>query len=110
MGRVVAAYNDAWKAQGGKGLITFDSVKKANPKINLDRVQIGQEIFIPLPAVAGHSNEESTTSRSPPPGKQPLMKKKIRWIFVFRRGCTSTSAVSSRPCSCSTSSPDGIRP
>lgn len=49
VGRVVAAYNDAWKAQGGKGLITFDSVKKANPKINLDRVQIGQEIFLPQP-------------------------------------------------------------
>ena len=49
VGRIVAAYNEAWKAKGGSGLITFDAVKKANPKINLDRVQIGQEIFIPLP-------------------------------------------------------------
>lgn len=50
VGRIIAAYNAAWKQKGGKRLITFDSVKKANPKINLDRVQIGQEIFIPLPA------------------------------------------------------------
>ena len=49
VGRIVAAYNDAWKAQGYKGLITFDALKKANPKINLDRVQIGQQIFIPVP-------------------------------------------------------------
>lgn len=50
VGRIIAAYNAAWKQKGGKGLITFESVKKANPKIDLDKVQIGQEIFIPLPA------------------------------------------------------------
>lgn len=50
VGRIIEAYNEAWKQKGRKGSITFESVKKANPKIDLDKVQIGQQIFLPLPA------------------------------------------------------------
>ena len=49
VGRVIAAYNDAWKAKGGKGTISLSSVKAANPGVNLDNVQVGQEIFLPQP-------------------------------------------------------------
>ena len=49
VGRVIAAYNEAWKAQGGKGTISLSSVKAANPGVNLDNVQVGQEIFLPQP-------------------------------------------------------------
>ncbi len=49
VGRVIAAYNEAWKAKGGKGTITLSDVKKANPQVDIDRVQVGQEIFLPQP-------------------------------------------------------------
>lgn len=49
VGRIIDAYNEAWKAQGGKGNITLSAVKKANPEVNIDRVQVGQEIFLPQP-------------------------------------------------------------
>ncbi len=49
VGRVIEAYNDAWKAKGGKGNITLSDVKKANPNVNVDNVQVGQEIFLPQP-------------------------------------------------------------
>ncbi|GEM_PF-482470 len=49
VGRVISAYNDAWQAKGGKGNITLGSVKAANPGVNLDNVQVGQEIFLPQP-------------------------------------------------------------
>jgi len=49
VGRIIAAYNEAWKAQGGKGTISLSDVKKANPNVNIDRVQVGQEIFLPQP-------------------------------------------------------------
>lgn len=49
LSEIIAAYNGVFKAQG-KGTITLDQVRKANPKININKIYEGQEILIPAPA------------------------------------------------------------
>ncbi|MDB6024486.1 MAG: hypothetical protein JWM68_709 [Verrucomicrobiales bacterium] len=46
---IVVAYNEAFKKQGSK-TITMKQVMEANPNVNWNRLQVGQKIFIPLPA------------------------------------------------------------
>ncbi|MGV3773461.1 MAG: LysM peptidoglycan-binding domain-containing protein [Verrucomicrobiales bacterium] len=45
---IIAAYNAEFKKQGKKG-VTLDMVRKANPKINVNYIYVGQEILIPVP-------------------------------------------------------------
>lgn len=47
--RIIAAYNDALKAEGNNKKITLDMVKKANPKMNPNNLKVGSEIKIPKP-------------------------------------------------------------
>lgn len=49
LSQIVAAYNAAFKEKGKKP-ITLDMVKKANPKININNIYVGQEILIPEPS------------------------------------------------------------
>jgi hypothetical protein len=46
---IIAAYNAELKTKG-KAPITLDMVKKANPKLNENRLVVGREIRIPVPA------------------------------------------------------------
>ena len=45
---IISAYNAELK-KAGKPSITLEQVKKANPKMNPDRVPVGREILIPVP-------------------------------------------------------------
>jgi hypothetical protein len=45
---VIKAYNDELKDKNKKP-ITLDQVRKANPKINPNNLQVGKEILIPVP-------------------------------------------------------------
>lgn len=45
---IIAAYNSALKEKN-KSPITLDAVRRANPKINLNNIYVGQEILIPVP-------------------------------------------------------------
>jgi LysM repeat protein len=45
---IINAYNVELK-KSGKPAITLEQVKKANPKMNPDRVPVGREILIPVP-------------------------------------------------------------
>ena len=47
-GEILQAYNAALKKEG-RPAVTYSQVKKANPKINLDRIHVGQEILFPVP-------------------------------------------------------------
>ena len=46
---IIAAYNAELKRQG-KGTITYDQVRKANPGMNPNKLLVGHEIKIPVPA------------------------------------------------------------
>ena len=46
---IINAYNTRLKAEG-KGRVTLDQVKKSNPKMDPERVIVGREILIPVPA------------------------------------------------------------
>ena len=48
LSEIISAYNAAFKSQG-KATITFEQVRKANPKININKIYVGQEILIPVP-------------------------------------------------------------
>jgi len=45
---ILAAYQEALKAEGSKYRLTLDKLKKANPKLDPDRLLVGQKLFIPL--------------------------------------------------------------
>jgi hypothetical protein len=45
---IISAYNAALKEQN-KAPITLDMVRRANPKINMNNIYVGQEILIPVP-------------------------------------------------------------
>ena len=45
---ILAAYQDALKAEGSKYRLTLDKLKRANPKLNPDMLLVGQRLFIPL--------------------------------------------------------------
>lgn len=45
---IIAAYNKKFK-EDGKGLITFEQVKKANPGLNPNKLIVGRKIKIPAP-------------------------------------------------------------
>jgi vacuolar-type H+-ATPase subunit I/STV1 len=45
---IINAYNAELKKEG-KGQVTLESVRKANPKININKIYVGQEILIPVP-------------------------------------------------------------
>lgn len=47
--QIIAAYNDALKAEGNTKKITLDMVRKANPKMNPNNLKVGEEIKIPKP-------------------------------------------------------------
>lgn len=46
---IIEAYNAKLKAEG-KGRVTLDQVKKANPNMDINHVVVGREILIPVPA------------------------------------------------------------
>jgi len=48
-GEILQAYNAALKNDGRKPVTTTE-VQKVNPKINLNRIRVGQEILLPVPA------------------------------------------------------------
>ena len=45
---IIKEYNGALKEQG-RPSITLDQVKRANPKLNVNRILVGQEILLPVP-------------------------------------------------------------
>jgi Tfp pilus assembly protein PilO len=45
---ILDAYNTKFKSEGRK-TVTLSQVKKANPKININSIYVGQEILIPVP-------------------------------------------------------------
>ena len=45
---IVKEYNAALKEQG-RPSIGFEQIKRANPKININRILVGQEILLPVP-------------------------------------------------------------
>lgn len=45
---IVEAYNSELKRRGSKARVTFDLLKQANPGLDLDRIYVGQKIFIPI--------------------------------------------------------------
>lgn len=45
---IVEAYNAELKKRGSKARVTFDLLKQANPGLNLDRIYVGQKLFIPI--------------------------------------------------------------
>lgn len=45
---IVEAYNAELKKRGSKARVTFDVLKQANPGLNLDRIYVGQKLFIPI--------------------------------------------------------------
>ena len=47
-GEILQAYNAALKNDGRKPVTTTE-VQKVNPKINLNRIRVGQEILLPVP-------------------------------------------------------------
>ncbi|MBM3875361.1 MAG: LysM peptidoglycan-binding domain-containing protein [Verrucomicrobia bacterium] len=49
LGGVVKAYNDDLKSKGKPAKVTLKAVLDANPKLNPDKMFIGQKIFIPIP-------------------------------------------------------------
>ena len=46
---ILDAYNAEFKKRG-KGRVTLEDVKRANPTININRIYVGQEILIPDPS------------------------------------------------------------
>jgi LysM repeat protein len=46
---IITAYNTELKKEG-KGQVTLEGVRKANPKVNINKIYVGQEILIPVPA------------------------------------------------------------
>jgi LysM repeat protein len=48
LSEILAAYNGVFKAQG-KATLTLEQIRKANPKININKIYEGQEILIPVP-------------------------------------------------------------
>jgi LysM repeat protein len=49
LGEILQAYNAALK-KDGRPTVTFSQVKKVNPKLNLNRIRVGEEILLPVPA------------------------------------------------------------
>lgn len=47
-GHILEAYNDALEKEGRRR-IKYSEVKQANPKIDLNRIRVGQEILLPVP-------------------------------------------------------------
>lgn len=45
---ILDAYNAEFKAKG-KGQVTLEDIKRANPTININRIYVGQKILIPDP-------------------------------------------------------------
>lgn len=45
---IIAAFNDQLKRDGRKARVTLSQVKAANPGVNIDRLVVGQKIFIPI--------------------------------------------------------------
>lgn len=45
---ILAAYNDELKSRGRKARVTLEQVKAANPGLNVNLLQVGQKIFIPI--------------------------------------------------------------
>ncbi|MBG89167.1 MAG: hypothetical protein CMO80_20040 [Verrucomicrobiales bacterium] len=45
---VIAAFNAELKRIGSRARISLAQVKAANPRVNVDRIQIGQRLFIPI--------------------------------------------------------------
>jgi TolA-binding protein len=45
---IINAYNAKFKEQG-KATVTLEQVKKANPKLNPNRMIVGKEVLIPIP-------------------------------------------------------------
>lgn len=48
LGEILQAYNAALK-KDGRPAVTFSQVKKVNPKLDLNRIRVGQEILLPVP-------------------------------------------------------------
>ena len=48
LGGILNAYNSSLKEKGRRS-VTLDEVKRANPKININRIYEGQEILLPVP-------------------------------------------------------------
>ena len=46
---ILDAYNAAFKEKG-KGQISMEDIRKANPKVNINRIYVGQKILIPDPS------------------------------------------------------------
>lgn len=47
-GHILEAYNDALEKEGRRR-IKYSEVKQANPKLDLNRIRVGQEILLPVP-------------------------------------------------------------
>ena len=47
-GEILQDFNVALKNEG-RPTVSFSQVKKANPKLNLDRIRVGQTILLPVP-------------------------------------------------------------
>jgi hypothetical protein len=45
---VIEAFNSELKSMGRRARISLSQVKAANPTINLDRIRIGEKLFIPI--------------------------------------------------------------
>jgi len=45
---IIAAFNDELKRNGRKARVSLSQVKAANPGVNIDRLIVGQKIFIPI--------------------------------------------------------------
>lgn len=48
LSKIIYAYNQEMK-QLGKSPVTIESIRRANPKMNLNNIYVGQEIVIPVP-------------------------------------------------------------
>ena len=47
-GHILEAYNEALQKEG-RPRVTYSQVKKANPKLDLNKIRVGQEILLPVP-------------------------------------------------------------
>jgi TolA-binding protein len=47
-GHILEAYNDALEKEG-RPRVSYSQVKKVNPKLDLNRIRVGQEILLPVP-------------------------------------------------------------
>jgi len=45
---IMLAYNSELKRTGRRARISLQQIRQANPTVNLDRVRVGQKIFIPI--------------------------------------------------------------